>query len=230
MRALLYDVHGNLPALRAVLDDARAAGAQTFLLGGDYGLFGPWPAETIATLRELSGATWIRGNVDRWTARPDEAPDDALIRAAIGACRDALSDQVVSELGSLPEQTVIDGIRYCHGSPISDVRSFVPTAADDDDELLDEFAERRVVFGHTHLQFRRETHSGVELVNPGSVGMPFDGDHRAAYALLADDGQLELRRVAYDHEASAVAVEERYPGEAWAQRSARRLRHAQMCD
>jgi diadenosine tetraphosphatase ApaH/serine/threonine PP2A family protein phosphatase len=230
VRALVYDVHGNLPALQAVLDDARAAGAETFLLGGDYGLFGPWPAETVATLRELSGATWIRGNVDRWTARPDDAPDDQLIRAAIGRCREALSEQVVGELGTLPEQTVIDGIRFCHGSPISDVRSFMPTAADGDDELLAEVAEGRVVFGHTHLQFSREMRSGVELVNPGSVGMPFDGDHRAAYALLADDGRIELQRVAYDHEASAAAIEERYPGEAWAQRSARRLRRAEMCE
>ena len=230
MRALIYDVHGNLPALQAVLEDARVTGAETFLLGGDYGLFGPWPAETVAKLRRLSGASWIRGNVDRWTAHPDEAPDDALIRAAIDACRESLSEQLVRELGALAEQVVIDGNRYCHGSPISDLRSFMPAAADDDDELLGGVTERRVVFGHTHLQFARTTDSGVELVNPGSVGMPFDGDHRAAYALLADDGQIELRRVAYDHEASAAAMEERYPGAAWAQRTARRLRRAQMCD
>jgi predicted phosphodiesterase len=230
MRALLYDVHGNLLALRAVLEDARGAGARTFLLGGDYGLFGPWPAETVSELRQVSDATWIRGNVDRWTAYPEEAPDDALIVAAIDACREALSEQVARELGALREQIVIDGTRYCHGSPISDVRSFVPVAAGDDQELLGGAAERRVVFGHTHLQFSRRTDSGVELVNPGSAGMPFDGDPRAAYALLADDGELELRRVAYDYEASAVAVEERYPGDPWAQRSARRLRRAQMCD
>jgi diadenosine tetraphosphatase ApaH/serine/threonine PP2A family protein phosphatase len=230
MRALVYDVHGNLSALQAVLEDARGAGAETFLFGGDYGLFGPWPAETVATLHQLPDATWIRGNVDRWTARPDEAPDDALIQAAIGACRVALSEPVVGELGALQEQLVIDGTRYCHGSPISDVRSFLPAAARDDQELLDGVEERRVVFGRTHLQFSRRTDSGVELVNPGSAGMPFDGDPRAAYALLSDDGELELRRVAYDHAASAAAVEERYPGEAWAQRSARRLRRAQLCD
>jgi diadenosine tetraphosphatase ApaH/serine/threonine PP2A family protein phosphatase len=229
LRALIYDVHGNLPALEAVIDDARAAGADGFLLGGDYGLFGPWPADTIAALHELGGATWIRGNVDRWTARPAEAPDDELIRAAIDACRQALADQVVSELEALPEQLVIDGTRYCHGSPISDIRSFMPSAADDE-ELLGSVAERRVVFGHTHLQFSRSTGAGIELVNPGSAGMPFDGDPRAAYAMVADDGRVELRRVPYDHEASAAALEERYSGEAWAERSARRLRQAQMCD
>jgi diadenosine tetraphosphatase ApaH/serine/threonine PP2A family protein phosphatase len=135
----------------------------------------------------------------------------------------------VSELDALPEQLVIDGTRYCHGSPISDIRSFMPSAADDD-ELLGGVAERRVVFGHTHLQFSRATGSGVQLINPGSAGMPFDGDPRAAYAIVGDDGRVELRRAAYDHDASAAALEDRYPSEAWAERSARRLRQAQMCD
>jgi diadenosine tetraphosphatase ApaH/serine/threonine PP2A family protein phosphatase len=69
--------------------------------------------------------------------------------------------------------------------------------------------ERRVVIGHTHLQFVRPGQGGVEIVNPGSVGMPLDGDHRSAYALVAPDGALRMRRVAYDHAASAAAVRER---------------------
>ena len=67
--ALLYDVHGNLPALEAVLEDAEAAGARRFRLGGDYALFGPYPAETVKRLRTLEG-DWIRGNGERWTAAP----------------------------------------------------------------------------------------------------------------------------------------------------------------
>jgi putative phosphoesterase len=230
LRALIYDVHGNLPALEAVLEDARGAGAEAVLLGGDYALFGPWPAETVTKLRGLEGATWIRGNVDRWSAAPSDAPDDPLIRDAIAACRSRLTPETVHELAGLPEQTVIDGIRYCHGSPISDVRSFMPEPDRHDAELLGDARERRVVFGHTHLQFVRTTEAGVELVNPGSVGMPFDGDPRAAYALLDDGDRIELRRVAYDYEASAAAVEEQFAGAAWAARSARRLRSAAMCD
>ena len=230
MRALIYDVHGNLPALRAALEDARGAGAEAVLLGGDYALFGPWPAETVAELRGLDGATWIRGNVDRWSAAPDDAPVDPLIRDAIEACRSALTPETVRELADLPEQTVLDGTRYCHGSPVSDLRSFMPTPSKQDDELLGDAHERRVVFGHTHLQFTRTDLKGIELVNPGSVGMPFDGDPRAAYALLHDDDRIELRRVAYDYEASAAAVEDRFDGAAWAARSARRLRSASMCD
>ena len=230
MRALLYDVHGNLPALEAVLADARAAGATDVLLGGDYALFGPWPAETVAGLRGLREATWIRGNVDRWCGAPDDAPDDPLIRDAIAACRSALGPDTVRELAGLPGQTVMNGTRYCHGSPVSDVRSFTPTPGEEDVELLGDAHERRVVFGHTHLQFVRTTDAGVALVNPGSVGMPFDGDPRAAYALLHEDDRIELRRAAYDYEASAAAVEGRFVGAAWAARSARRLRGASMCD
>ena len=63
-----------------------------------------------------------------------------------------------------------------------------------------------MVFGHTHLPFAREAGSGTALANPGSVGMPFDGDPRAAYAVLHDDGRVEHRRVAYDHLSSAAAV------------------------
>ena len=230
MRAILYDVHGNLPALKAVLEDADAAGADAVLLGGDYALFGPWPAETVEELRAIPEATWIRGNVDRWSAHPDDAPDDPLIRDAIAACRSAIGPDNVSELAALREQIVIDGTRYCHGSPVSDVRSFRPSSDEHDEELLGGADEQRVVFGHTHLQFMRTTAAGIELVNPGSVGMPFDGDSRAAYALLHDNGKLELRRVAYDYEASAAAVEERFGAAAWAARSARRLRSASICD
>jgi diadenosine tetraphosphatase ApaH/serine/threonine PP2A family protein phosphatase len=65
------------------------------------------------------------------------------------------------------------------------------------------------VFGHTHIQFEREGPAAIHLVNPGSVGMPWDGDHDAAYAILHDDGRVELRRVEYDWRAYAAAVRER---------------------
>ena len=85
-----------------------AAGAQRFLLGGDYALFGPWPAETVARLRQLQNATWIRGNVDRWTANPDQVPD-AGVGEAVRACRAELGDATADELGSLPAQVVHRG-------------------------------------------------------------------------------------------------------------------------
>ena len=221
--ALLYDIHGNLSALETVLVDARAAGAERFVLGGDYALFGPHPLETVTALRELSDATWIRGNGERWTADPSQAPDIKLVQRAIVACGDALGEHRVAELAALPEGVVLEGTRYVHASPVSDVRSFMPEPSDEDEEMLGGIGERRLVFGHTHLPFHRGGPNGVELFNPGSVGMPFDGDPRAAYALLHDDGELEHRRVAYDHQAAADAVKERFGASGWTETIARRI-------
>jgi predicted phosphodiesterase len=226
--AILYDIHGNLPALEAVLADAKRAGAERFLFGGDYALFGPWPAETVAALDAVPSATWIRGNVDRWCAFPDQAGDDGILQRAIAACRSALREDVVARLGELAEQLVLDGIRYCHASPVSDLRSFLPEPGDQDDELLAGASELRIVFGHTHLQFRRTRPDGIELLNPGSVGMPLDGDQRAAYAVLHDDGSIELRRTAYDHAHSAAAMRTNFGDAAWAVRSEKRLLTARL--
>jgi diadenosine tetraphosphatase ApaH/serine/threonine PP2A family protein phosphatase len=221
--ALLYDVHGNLHALEAVLTDAEAAGADRFLLGGDYALFGAWPGETVERLRGLE-ADWIRGNGERWTASPQDAPDE--VQGAIAACREMLGPALVEELAGLPETLSRETTLYCHGSPVSDVRSFLPEPAEDEPELLAGVEADRLVFGHTHLAFRRLAANGIELVNPGSVGMPMDGDHRAAYALVHDDGRVEHRRVAYDHEGSARAVRERL-GEA-GETAARRIEQARF--
>jgi diadenosine tetraphosphatase ApaH/serine/threonine PP2A family protein phosphatase len=218
---LIYDVHGNLAALDAVLGDAQQAGTRRFVLGGDYALFGPRPAETVERLRDLD-AQWIRGNGERWTAEPSQAPDDEVVQGAISACREELGEGVVQELAGLPETIDREGVLYCHGSPASDVRSFWPEPADDEAELLDGVQDGRLVFGHTHLPFRRRGESGVELVNPGSVGMPFDGDPSAAYAVVRDDGEVEHRRVAYDHAAAAAAVRARF-GTAFAETVARRI-------
>jgi predicted phosphodiesterase len=228
MLALIYDVHGNLPGLEAVLADAAAQGADSYVIGGDVALFGPWPEDTVGRLRELEHATWIRGNGERWTADPQSAPEP--VRGATAAAREALGDALVAELAALPESAAIgDATRAWHGSPVSDVRSFTPEPGDDEAELLAGVTERRLIFGHTHLQFRRTATVGdTELVNPGSAGMPFDGDHRAAYALLAGDGTLTHRRVAYDHAAVPAALRARYGDAEWAQLPAWRFTHAQF--
>jgi predicted phosphodiesterase len=230
MLALIYDVHGNLPALEAVLADAREHGASAYFIGGDVALFGPWPEATVRRLRELEPATWIRGNGERWTADPQSAP--APVRGATAAAREALGEAMVAELDALPQSAQIgdDGsTRAWHGSPVSDVRSFLPEPAEDEEELLADVTERRLIFGHTHLPFRRPSSVGdIELVNPGSVGMPFDGDHRAAYALLAPDGTIEQRRVAYDHAATVAALRDRYGDAPWTTAPAYRLTHARL--
>ena len=225
MIALLYDVHGNLPALEAVLADARSRGATRHVIGGDIALFGPYPAETVGRLRELDDARWLRGNVDRWTATPEDAPDGEPVRGAIAATRPLLGDRVAAELGTLPESLDLgDGTCAWHASPKSDVLSFLPKPAPSDDELLEGVTHRRLIIGHTHLPFSRR-HGDVELVNPGSVGMPLDGDRRAAYALLHEDGSIEHRRVEYDTGAAVAALRDEFEGE-WVELIAARLERA----
>jgi len=203
MLASLYDIHGNLPALEAVLADAKAAGADTYLLGGDYGAWGPHPRECLELLRALPQTTWIRGNGERWTREPP------LDRPEVINTLMARPSGLGTEEGwlySLQPQAELDGVLYTHGSPLSDVDSFPPEPSGDDERMLNGVRDRTIVFGHSHLQFRRVGPNGTTLVNPGSVGMPLDGDVRAAYA-LRDDGEFEFRRVEYDVERAAAAYE-----------------------
>jgi diadenosine tetraphosphatase ApaH/serine/threonine PP2A family protein phosphatase len=225
MLALLFDIHGNLPALEAVLDDARAAGADRYLLGGDYAVFGGWPAETVARLRELPDATWIRGNVDRGAA--SHVPEPEPMHSGVLASRELLDAATLAALGALPESADLGhGTRAWHASPKSDLASFWPEPGDDELELLEGVEDRRLVFGHFHVSFDRIGAHGIELVGPGAVGMPMDGDHRAAWALLHDDGRIERRRVAYDHEASAARVREVADGAPWGDVVAGRIERA----
>jgi predicted phosphodiesterase len=227
MLACLYDIHGNLPALEAVLADADAQGASRYVLGGDYALFGGWPAETVERLRGLENALWIRGNGERWTADVDAAPDDPVVRGAIAAARAALGADLVVAMCELVQLAEDRHALICHGSPPSDVRSFLPMPGDDEAELLANVHHERIVFGHTHLPFKRPAVvGGIELVNPGAVGMPFDGDQRAAYALVHRDGTVEHRRVGYD--VSATVARLREIGEPWTDTVVRRLEQARM--
>jgi predicted phosphodiesterase len=204
MLALLYDIHGNLVALDEVLKDAEAAGADAYLLGGDFGSWSPWPCETIERLRGLPNTTWIRGNGERWLREPPV--DRPEVMAALQEDDSGLGPDE-GWLYSLQAQFEQDGVLYVHGSPLSDVESFPPKPGEDDERMLNGVHDKTVVFGHSHQQFRRPGPNGTTLINPGSAGMPLDGDVRAAYALRSDHGEFEFRRVEYDVERAAQAWE-----------------------
>jgi diadenosine tetraphosphatase ApaH/serine/threonine PP2A family protein phosphatase len=223
--AVLYDIHGNLPALEAVLADARAAGAERYLLGGDYLLFGAWPLEVLAILDELP-AEWLRGNGERWTADPAGAPQREPLRSALRACRELVPPARIAQLAALPSELTRQGTLFCHASPGSDVEGLEPVPAPDEASRLASVRERRLVVGHTHVQFRRPAAGGIDLLNAGSIGLPLDGDRRAAYALIAGGDEVRLRRVEYDVDRAAAAVRERFA--AWGETVARRLEHARL--
>jgi predicted phosphodiesterase len=198
---VLYDIHGNLPALERVLEEAEAAGVDRWLLGGDYGTPSPWPFETLDRLRTLENATWIRGNGERWLREPPL--DRPEVMESYELFTGDLPDDVVDWLYGLPIEAELDGVLFVHGSPLSDVESFAPEPQDDEERLLAGVRDRLVVFGHSHQQFRRAGPDRTQLLNPGSAGMPLDGDTRAAWATMEDD--FVMRRTEYDVGRAAVA-------------------------
>jgi predicted phosphodiesterase len=222
--AVLYDIHGNHAALEAVLADADSAGGTGYVLGGDYASFGPWPRETVELLESLPAMIRIRGNVDRWLREEPDVPEPnrGLVTAATQAAREALGPELVDRLYGLPEQAELDGVLVCHGSPLSDIETFAPQPEPGEERMLAGEANRTILFGHSHQQFERPGPNGTTLVNPGSVGMPLDGDTRGAWALY-ENGRFELRRTRYDLE-RAVAQMRTYGD--WAETIVHRLEHA----
>lgn len=238
--ALLSDIHGNLHALEAVLADAGALGAEAYLCLGDLAFHGPEPAACVERVQSL-GCPVVRGNCDRWVAHHWQAPPDAVlaklweqnprpsqlsqIMEQSAWVQGRLSPDQVAYLGSLPGEFRYDagglGLLAVHASPGEDLRGIAPDLpADKLDSLVQGAAgSAALLFGHTHQQWLR-CYQGLYLINPGSIGSPYDGDLRAAYALLElRDGALgvQLRRVPYDTEAAcARAREVGMPGlESW---------------
>ena len=221
---LLYDIHGNLVALEAVLADAGREGADSYVLGGDYAAVGPWPRETAELLETLPALVRIRGNVERWLREePEVSSPDArrMLSAAFTAAREALGPALAERLYSLPVQAELDGMLVCHGSPRSDIESFAPEPQAGEESMLAGERERTILFGHSHQQFRRPGPDGTLLVNPGSVGAPLDGDPRAAWALYRA-GEIDFRRTEYDVERAAAQM--RSYGD-WAEPIAHRIEH-----
>jgi predicted phosphodiesterase len=201
--AALYDVHGNLPALDAVLAEVPADA--TIVLGGDV-VVGPHPAETLARLQALGErAQWIRGNSDRELTAGEQgfAPHEVLEWV-----RERLSSDQIAALRALPERLELDvdglgRVFFCHASARSDVDVFLEHTSEDHVAPLFAGVEAPVaVVGHTHLQFDRVV-AGRRIVNAGSVGMTYEDEPGAYWALLGPD--VELRRTLYDASSLAYA-------------------------
>jgi predicted phosphodiesterase len=190
--AALYDVHGNLPALQAVLAEADRADVEAVVCGGDVSA-GPMPAECLDVLR-ARGAVFVRGNADRELAGwPAERLDAPRLEFLAG-----LPTSVSLEAGGLGP------VLFCHGSPRRDDEILTRLTSDDRAAAaVAGVAERVVVCGHTHVQFDRVV-AGRRLVNAGSVGLPYEGRRGAFWALLGPG--VELRRTEYDLEAAVDAI------------------------
>jgi putative phosphoesterase len=186
--ATLYDVHGNLRALEAVL--AEIPGDATIVVGGDVCAGGERPSETLERLRALGDRVrWLRGNADRELYPGEEglAPP-----AVIEATRSQLSDEQIEFLYRNPPSVQLGRVLYVHATPRNDVDIFTERTPEERIAFLFEDVDADVVVcGHTHTQFERVI-GGTRVVNSGSVGMPYE-DEPGAYWTL----DLEHRRTPY---------------------------------
>lgn len=211
--AVISDIHGNLPALEAVLDDARRHPVDGFLIAGDLLARAPFPAETLQVLQSLplENTFFVRGNGDQYqltfAADPADAERFGPQTGVIRWTHEAIGQDGVDFLAGLPEEQVLDlpglpRIHMVHASPGSMMRGLVP---DRSPVVLEQFRQAGIwldggqpdpleqhlngadasllVCGHTHIAWQQC--AGETLVlNPGSAGMAINGDPRAQYALL----------------------------------------------
>ena len=205
--AVLADIHGNLPALEAVLAEVDAAAPDLVVVCGDVAS-GPLPAESIDLLRSLPGARFVSGNADRGLVSAFDGAGNSSGPLSNEWCAAQISQDQRDFLASFVEtvSVAVDAlgrVLFCHGSPRSDEEMMTSETAD---ERLGAFVAGVdadvVVCGHTHMQFDRMAGS-VRVVNPGSVGMPY-GEPGAYWALLGPE--VEMRRTDYDRDAAAERI------------------------
>ena len=198
----LYDIHGNLDALEAVLADGRTSNADAIVVGGDV-VPGAFASECLALLlaQELP-VHWVRGNGEREVAAasaigPASVPPDTLTELTAWVNARALGAERSAWLGTLPITVELDGVLYCHATPRRDDEILTRISPGERwADALSGVDRGLVVAGHTHQQDDRLV-GAVRFVNAGSDGLPYEGDPAARWAWIAD-GSPELRRTEYD--------------------------------
>jgi putative phosphoesterase len=201
--AAISDIHGNLPALEAVLADIEREGVDEIVVAGDS-ISGPWPAEVFDLLESIS-ARIVRGNADR-------AEEVAAHSSELGAWNaDRLGASRVATVTAWPLtlELAVDGlgdVLVCHSTPTTDTLIYTRITPDGElVALLGDAAADVLVCGHTHMQYDRWLSTGLRVANPGSVGMPYESRRGAYWAVLGPD--IEFRCTEYDVEATVAAIQ-----------------------
>ena len=227
--AILSDIHGNTTALAGVLEDAKNLGATEYWLLGDIFLPGPGANDLVALLKDLPITASVRGNWDDCVLEALdgqyglEDPQEIQLMRLTQYLMERMDPATITWLRSLPllEKKEVDGLRFSlsHNLPDKNYGGdlSVGNNTDNFDKLLDEETDV-AVYGHVHKQLLRYGSQGQQIINPGSIGMPYfnwEGlkNHRAQYALLeVENGELvniQFRKVAYDYEAELESAKEK---------------------
>lgn len=216
--AIVSDIHGNLSALEAVVASLREDRPHTVVHAGDLVVTGPRPSQVVERIREL-GWPGALGNTDEmlWneSVRAEQERLAPKIVDWLAVLFDTLApwakahlmDEHLQWLRALPPEVHIGEIRVMHASPKNRWRAPMPDASDEElSAAYGGLGARVVAYGHIHRPFVRKLGWGI-VVNAGSVGLPYDGDPRASYALI-DDDVTTIRRVSYDLDAEHKAIRE----------------------
>lgn len=227
--AILSDIHGNTTALAGVLEDAKNLGATEYWLLGDIFLPGPGANDLVDLLKDLPITVSVRGNWDDCVLEVLdgqyglEDPQEIQLMRLTQFLMERMDPATITWLRSLPllEKKEVDGLRFSlsHNLPEKNYGGdlLVENNTEKFDQLLDETTDV-AVYGHVHKQLLRYGSQGQQIINPGSIGMPyFDWEglknHRAQYALLeVENGELvniQFRKVAYDYEAELESAKTR---------------------
>ena len=219
--AILSDIHGNTTALAGVLEDAKNLGATEYWLLGDIFLPGPGANDLVTLLKDLPITASVRGNWDDCVLEAldgqygFEDPQEIQLMRLTQYLMERLNPEHIDWLRNLPmvAKKEVEGLRFSlsHNLPEKNYGGdlLVENDTANFDQLLDETTDV-AVYGHVHKQLLRYGSQGQQIINPGSIGMPyFDWEglknHRAQYALLeVENGELvniQFRKVAYDYEA-----------------------------
>ena len=225
--AVVSDVHGNLSALEAVLEEITDIGCEKILFLGDYVMAGPEPSDTLnfcMSLSERSNIDMIQGNTDKMIAEYNEEIFNKLsISAPImgNALKDdvkILSKNQKTFLRELPEtmKLLINGVRILmvHGSPRRNNEDILPnTPLDKVEKMLEGTSADLILCGHTHIPCGFQTNTGQTVVNAGSVGRPFTIEPQACYVIITISGEgcfeIEHKFVKYDNHCAAKILSSR---------------------
>lgn len=213
--AALYDIHGNLPALNAVLEELEEIKPDSIVIGGDI-VSGPMPKQSLEKVLSLNEkANFIRGNGDREVvmAFDGKALPPAMSekgREKTKWVAEQLTNAQKSFLSELPTTITVsvDGlgeILFCHATPSSDEDIFTPLSSQEQvTDIFSDVQQKTVICGHTHMQFERQV-GDTRIFNAGSVGMPFADEPGAYWILISPEG-VEYRRTTYDFENAAQEI------------------------
>ncbi|MFD2044572.1 metallophosphoesterase family protein [Ornithinibacillus salinisoli] len=213
--AAIYDIHGNLPALNAVLNELADIKPDSIVVGGDI-VSGPMPSRTLERIFSLTDkVSFILGNGDREVVMAFDGKPLPSVMSEKGRERTQwVAEQITRSqrnfLSELPTTITfsVDGlgdVLFCHATPSSDEDIFTPLTSQE--RLATIFAnieQQTVVCGHTHMQFEKQIND-KHIINAGSVGMPF-ADEPGAYWLLLSPKGIEFRRTTFDLEMAAQEI------------------------